>query len=237
SNARSPSLCRGDCSSLLWVIFDDQVDQAPVLRLFRRHEEVAFHRAFHVLDLPLAVLGVDARDLLALAKDLLGVDLDVRRLALDALGERLVDEDLGVGQGHAHARVAARKKDRRAARGETRAQRGDLGTDVLHRVVYRQRRGERSARAVVVDLDVLLGSLVLQEQELRGHGARHVVVDDAAHEDDAVPEETRIDVVSPFAASIVGDHGRYEMHWTTSCAKSRWGLWVWAVGLPSPGRR
>src|SRR5690348_7873493 len=75
------------------VLLDDQVDQAPLLRLLGRHEEVTLHRALDVFELALAVLGVDARDLLALAEDLLGVDLDVGGLALDALREGLVDED------------------------------------------------------------------------------------------------------------------------------------------------
>src|SRR4051812_48017784 len=76
------------------VALDDEVDQAPILRLLRGHEEVALHRAVFLLQFTLAVLGVEAGHLLALAEDLLGVDLDVGGLALDALRERLLDEDL-----------------------------------------------------------------------------------------------------------------------------------------------
>src|SRR6266568_431897 len=78
------------------VAFHDEVDQAPVLRLLGGHEEVAFHRALDLLERTLAVLGVEAGHLLALAEDLLGVDLDVGGLALDALREGLVDQDLSV---------------------------------------------------------------------------------------------------------------------------------------------
>ena len=48
------------------------------------------------------VVGVDLVDPLARLEDLAGVDLDVRRLALEA-GRRLVDQDPAVGQRHALA--------------------------------------------------------------------------------------------------------------------------------------
>src|SRR6266568_357469 len=92
--------------------FHDRVDQAPVLRLLGGHEEVPLHRSLDLFERPLAVLGVDPRYLLALAEDLLGVDLDIGGLALDALRKGLVDEDLRVRQRNAHARGAAGEKDR-----------------------------------------------------------------------------------------------------------------------------
>ena len=124
--------------------------------MFGGHEEVALHRALDLLERTLAVLRVDARDLLALAEYLLGVDLDVRCLTLNSLAERLVDEDLRVWQRHAHSVVTSGQQDRRAARRQARAKCGDLGADVLHRVVDRERSGQRAARAVDVELDVAL---------------------------------------------------------------------------------
>src|SRR5207237_8030714 len=103
-------------------------------------------------------------------------------------------------------------RGRRTAGREGGAEGGDLRTDVLHRVVDREGRGQRAAGAVDVDLDVAVGRLVLEEQELRGHGGRHVVVDDAADEDHAVAEEPGVDVVGALPASIVGDHGWNEVH-------------------------
>src|SRR5207245_4801219 len=88
-----------------------------------------------ILELPLAVLGVDARHLLALPEDRLRVDLDVGGLSLDALRERLVDEDLRVRQRHAHAGIAAGEEDGRAARCQAGAEGRHLWPDVLHRVV------------------------------------------------------------------------------------------------------
>src|SRR6266480_7488817 len=81
------ALRAGDTSRVR-VALDDEVHQAPVLRLLGGHEEVALHRALDLLERTLAVLGVEAGHLLALAEDLLGVDLDVGGLALDALRER-----------------------------------------------------------------------------------------------------------------------------------------------------
>src|SRR5207248_2414682 len=115
-------------------------------------------------------------------------------------------------QRHAHALLAAREQDRSAARRETGAQRRHLRPDVLHRIVDGERRGQRAARAVDVDLDVLLGRLVLEKEQLRRDGARHVVVDDAADEDDTVLEQSRVNVVGALATSVVGDHRRDEMH-------------------------
>src|ERR1051325_7574749 len=135
------------------VALDDEVDQAPVLGLLGSHEVVALHVTLDLLQRALAVLGVNPSQLLALAEDLLSVDLDVRRLALDALGERLVDEDLRVRQRHAHAGVAAGEQPRRTARSEPGAQRGDLRRHVLHRVVDGQGGRQRSAGAFDVDLD------------------------------------------------------------------------------------
>src|SRR5207302_5504182 len=110
------------------------------------------------------------------------------------------------------------QQDRRAACRKTGTKGGDLGADVLHRVVDRQRRGERAAWAVDVKLDVALGRLVLEEQQLCGHGGGHVVVDDAADEDHAVTKQPRVDVVRALAAAVVGDHGWNQMHLSTSSA-------------------
>src|SRR6202521_722394 len=153
------------------VLVHDQVDQAPLLGLFGVHEEVALHRALDILQRPAGVLCIDAGHCLALAEDLLRMQLDVGSLALDALGERLVDEDLWVWQRHAHAGVSARQQDRGAAGGEPGAQRRDLRAHVLHRVVDGQSRRERSAWAVDVELDVAIRRLALEEEQLRGHCA------------------------------------------------------------------
>ena len=61
-------------------------------------------------------------------------------------------------------------------------------------------------------MDVALGRLVLEEQKLRRDGAGEVVVDDAAHEDHAVAQESGVDVVGALCAPVVGDDRRDEVH-------------------------
>src|SRR5213593_4526857 len=70
---------------------DDVVDQPVLLRCLGSEEVVALGVQGHLLDLLAGVTGEDLVQLLARAQYLLGVDLDVRRLALHA-APRLVDE-------------------------------------------------------------------------------------------------------------------------------------------------
>ena len=65
---------------------------------------------------------------------------------------------------------------------------------------------------VDVEMDVLLGVLGLQEQELRDHEIRDVVVDGAAEEDDAVAQQPRVDVEGALAALALLDHVRNQRH-------------------------
>src|SRR5207237_3376517 len=77
----------------------------------------------------------------------------------------------------------------------------------------------RSARAIDVEVDLLVRILALEEQHLRDHDVRHVVVDGRAEEDDAVLEEPRVDVVRTLAAVCLLHHERHRDvgHRTVSC--------------------
>src|SRR4051812_21564367 len=84
------------------VLRDHAIDYAVLRGLLGGHEVIAFGIGANlVVGLP-GVVGNDAIQALADVDDLLGVDLDVRGLALEARAH-LVDEDLGVGQRHALA--------------------------------------------------------------------------------------------------------------------------------------
>src|SRR3954468_18509323 len=91
------------------VLRDHPVNDAVLLRLFARHEVVAFGIGAHLFVVLTGVLGDDVVQALTDVDDLLGVDLDVRGLSLEARGD-LVDEDLRVGQRHALAGGAAREQ-------------------------------------------------------------------------------------------------------------------------------
>src|SRR3954470_12203185 len=93
------------------VLVDDAVDQPVLLRFVGPEEVVALHVAVYLLDRAPRVVRVDVVDPVARLEDLAGVDLDVRRLALEA-GRRLVDQDAAVGQREALAGRAARQQQR-----------------------------------------------------------------------------------------------------------------------------
>src|SRR4051794_31247464 len=77
SNART-------AARTLLMAGDHLVDQAVLHRLVGLEEAVALHVAVHVLDRLTRVLRVDLVDAPARLEDLPGVDLDVRRLSLEA---------------------------------------------------------------------------------------------------------------------------------------------------------
>src|SRR6185503_21037337 len=84
------------------VLRDHAIDYAVLRCLFGGHEVIALGIGANlVVGLP-GVVGNDSIQALANIDDLLGVDLDVSGLTLEA-GAHLVDEDLGVGQRHALA--------------------------------------------------------------------------------------------------------------------------------------
>ena len=79
--------------------------------------------------------------------------------------------------------------------------------DELHGVVDREPGGHDAARRVDIERNVLVRVLGLEEQHLGDHDVRHVVLDRANDEDQAVLQEARIDVVCPLAARrLLDDH-------------------------------
>src|SRR5215471_12513901 len=130
-----------------WRLLQDAVDQTPGDRLLAAHVVVPVDVALDLLARPAAVADVELDDQVALLQDLAGLDVDVRRLALDAGAPRLVDHDPGVGQREALAWRAAGQQDRGRAGRHARAERADVRADELHRVVDRQARIGRAAGA------------------------------------------------------------------------------------------
>ena len=82
-----------------------------VLRFLRAQEIVALGVLPDLLELLAGVVGDDLVEAPAQLDDLAGVDLDVRRLTLEAGGD-LVDQDLRVGQRHPLALRAAAEEQR-----------------------------------------------------------------------------------------------------------------------------
>src|SRR4051794_9840738 len=93
------------------VVRDDPVDDAVLLGLLGGHEVVALRVLADVRHVLAGVSGDDLVELAPQVDDLTRVDLDVRRLALEAR-RHLVDEDLGVRQRHALALRPAGQQQR-----------------------------------------------------------------------------------------------------------------------------
>src|SRR5205814_3407587 len=74
----------------------------------------------------------------------------------------------------------------------------------------RHPRRDAAARRVDVEVDVLVGVLALEEEELGHDEVRHAVVDGPDEEDHALLQQARIDVVGAFAAPRLLDHHRYQ---------------------------
>ncbi|MEY9812088.1 hypothetical protein RKD21_002345 [Streptomyces albogriseolus] len=80
-------------------------------------------------------------------------------------------------------------------RRETHGDRHHVVLDVLHGVVDRHAGRDRTAGAVDVEVDVLVG-VRGKEQQLRGDLVRDVVVDRLAEEDDPLAEQPVVDLVA-----------------------------------------
>jgi hypothetical protein len=129
--------------------------------------------------------------------------------------ERLVDHDPRVRQGKALVLGAGRQEERSHRGRLPHADRADVGLDVLHRVVDRHARRHRAARRVDVQRDVLVRVLGLEEEHLRDHEVRDLVLDIGRQEDDPLLEQTREDVERPLAAGRLLHHHWNQTHGTS----------------------
>jgi hypothetical protein len=126
--------------------------------------------------------------------------------------ERLVDHHARVRQRVALAHGACRQQQRAHARRLADAHGADVRLDELHGVVDRHARGDDATRRVDVQVDVLVGILGLQEQQLRHDHIGHVVVDrPPTQEDHALLQQARVDVVGALAAAGLLDHHRHQI--------------------------
>src|SRR3954451_8249315 len=212
------------------VLRDHAIDYAVLRGLLGGHEVIALGIGANLLvGLP-GVIGNDSIQALAYIDDLLGVDLDVSGLTLEARTD-LVDEDLGVGQRHALALRAARQQEGAHAHRDADADGLDVGLDELHGVVDREAGVDAAARRVDVDRDVLVGILGLEVQELRHDQVGDLIVDRGPKEDDALIEQAGVDVERALAAGRLLNH-----HWDKGAHGSRFGSLSGRPVLPAVER-
>ena len=92
------------------------------------------------------------------------------------------------------------------------ADRLHVGSDELHRVVDRHAGVDRAAGRVDVEVDVLVGVVGLQVDELGDDQVGRFLVDLSAEKHDAVVEQSRVDVERALAARGLLDDHRNEWH-------------------------
>src|SRR5829696_321767 len=195
------------------TVLDDAVDDLVLLRLLRAHEVVALGVLRDLVQRLPSVLGDDLVEPAPDVDDLLGMDLDVGRLAGETAGD-LVDQDLRVRQRHALALGAAGEQQRTHRHRDADADGLHAGLDELHRVVDREARVDRAPRRVDVDGDVLVRVLGLEVDQLRDDQVRDVLGNRRAEEDDPLVEQTRVDVEGALAARrLLDHHGDKGTHW------------------------
>ncbi|MMZ65249.1 hypothetical protein D1872_276450 [compost metagenome] len=90
---------------------------------------------------------------------------------------------------------------------EAHANRGNVGLNVLHRIENGHTGCDGAARAINVKMDVFPRIFRVQKQHLGNNGVGDDVIHLGAQENDAVLQQSRVNVVSAFAAvTLFNDH-------------------------------
>lgn len=181
------------------------IHNAKLQRLTRIHKIVPLHILFNLLERPR--LGqmplIYPIQLVPHPQDLLCMVRDIARLPTIPPA-RLVDHHPAVRQNVPLPRGPTRQQQRAHRRRLPHADGRHRAPDVVHRVVDGHARGDGAPRRVYVQGYGLRGVVGFEEEELRGYGGGHGVVDFAVERDDALGEEAREDVRGFPAAGLGG---------------------------------
>ena len=163
------------------MIHDDLIDQAVILGLLRGHIVVAVGIPLHNFQRLAGVFAEHTVHLFLDGHNMIGMNLDVGSLpgksaVLAAGNQRLVNEDLRIGQRKPLALSAAGQQERAHGGSHAHADGGDIALDVFHRVVDGHTVRDGAARAVDVEADVLFGVLTLKEQKLCNNKACRSII-------------------------------------------------------------
>src|SRR5215469_4360730 len=178
---------------------DHVVDEAVLLGLRGRVPAVPVSVPFDLLDGLPGVEGGPLEQGLLHVEHLLGLDADVRGRAADAPGG-LVHQDGRMGQRVALAGRAGGEQELPHRRGHAHREGGDSVGHELHHVVDREAGVHRAARGVDVQVDVAVGVLGGQQQDLGADPVGDFVIHLLSQEDDAVPQQ-------PLEQLVPGNHG------------------------------
>lgn len=113
-----------------------------------------------------------------------------------------------LGRHYALALRARAEQERAHRRRHAHADRGHVGLDEVHRVVYAHAGGNRTAGRIDVQADVFIRILGFEIYELRDDYVRAHVVDLAVKKDYTVFEHAGVKVIRALAAvRLFDDHG------------------------------
>ena len=111
------------------------------------------------------------------------LDGDIGGLAFGA-AQRLVDQDLGIGQRKTFALGAACQKESAHAGRHAYTDGGHVAFHEVHGIIDRHAGRNRAAGAVDIELDILIGIFALKEKHLSYDQLRGGVSDLVAQEND-----------------------------------------------------
>src|SRR6056297_701050 len=190
---------------------DHPVDDAIFEGLVGLHDEIAVGVGVDALDRLAGVIGEDLVDEVTHPHDLLGRQFEIGDLAVADLPTRLVQQDAAVRQRETLSLGAGGEQDSCCRGGLAEADGGDVVLDELHRVVDGEQRGDVATRAVDVDVDVLVGVLRLEVDQLCTQQAGDLVVDRCLQEDDVLLEQPAVEVVGALAPTGLLDDVRNQV--------------------------
>src|SRR3990167_2740464 len=185
------------------------VDQPVFTSGFGAHEVITIGIALDFFQGAPAVLGHQHVETLTDKEDFLGVNFNVRRLALET-AQRLVNHHARVRQTVTLALSASGQQECTHAARLTNTGGGHVRLDELHGVVDRHTRRHRTTWRVDVKVNVLIRIFRFKEQQLRTDQVGHVVLYRADKKDHSLLEQARIDIVSALTASRLLDDHRYQ---------------------------
>src|SRR3990167_152119 len=185
------------------------VDQPVFTSRFGAHEIITIGIALDFFQGASTVLGHQYVETLTDEEDFLGVNFDVRRLALET-AQWLVNHHTRVRQAVTLALGTSGQQESAHAARLTNTGGGHVRLDELHGVVDRHTRRHRTTWRVDVKMNVLVRIFRFKEQQLRTDQVGHVVLYRADKKDHSLLEQARIDIVGALTASRLLDNHGYQ---------------------------
>ena len=127
-----------------------------------------------------------------------------------------MNHDLCVRQGKTLALCTACQQECAHARSHAHADRRYIAFYIIHRIINRHACRDRSARAVDIELNILIRILRLQKQKLRNDQVRANICHFLAQKNDPVVQQSGKNIVGTFASSGLFDDIRYKTHFVSS---------------------